>query len=215
MIRIIKELIPQKHFHLGLSGNNDSLAACHYLHARGYKFTAAHLNNNLIAQDGECADRVENFCKEFGIPLKMERCEETYTKGSIEGFARDCRIKFFNSIGGDIVLCHHLNDCVEGNFWNFLRGHIENIPMPEKTDFGLYTVYRPFLLTTKSSFEKYNQRKNLEKFVTHDELNNNLSLNRNWIRNILIPEVHSRNYNLEKTTLKILHKKLKERGYNI
>jgi len=48
-------------------------------------------------------------------------------------------------------------------------------------------------------------------FVTEDELNQDLALTRNWIRDVIVPAIHQKkHFNLNTVVAKIVGKKLKK-----
>lgn len=208
MIKYLGNLLNDNPLYIGLSGGVDSIAGCFYLKNKGIKFKAAHLNSKIIPQDDEAEQKVIQFCNKYQIELITKSDLAKYSKGSIEDFARKQRHSFFSELGGQVILCHHLDDAVESYIWNMLRGHPDYMPIPLKSEFDGYLVARPFLLNKKEDLVIYAKKHNLEEFITEDLLNQDLTLNRNWIRNSLVKEINSRNYNLHKVVSKIINKKL-------
>lgn len=198
-------------FALALSGGSDSLAAAAFLKRGKKDFIAIHVNAKYIPQDDECEKRVRAFCEELSIPLIVKTCNKKYTKGSVEAFCRINRYDLMEEvcIENDIkhlIVCHHLDDCVESYLMNSFNGVGEYCPIPYKTVYKYMTVWRPFLQTTKKDFSNYLKRQNLSHYVTEDELNSNLSLRRNWIRHELRPMIETKYPGLKKVVAKIVEK---------
>lgn len=98
-----------------------------------------------------------------------------------------------------LVVCHHLNDCVESYLMNCFNGNPDYSPIPKITIRGQhkgtrngYSVIRPFLKTEKANFIAYANKHNLNEFVVEDSTNYDISYTRNWLRNELIPQIEVR-----------------------
>ncbi len=215
-MRIIKQLIPKKEFLVAVSGGIDSLAVCLYLKQKRHKFIAIHFNGNFLKQDLLAESKVVDFCWMNQIPLITEIGINNYTKGSKEEYCREERYKAFNKACKEfdiheIISGHNLNDCVASYLWNCFRGHTDFNPIPFKSSFPNFEISRPFLLASKKELREYAKTvyPMISNYVTEDELNNDLSLNRNWLNKVVIPMVNSKNFNLEKVTKKIVERKWK------
>lgn len=215
-IPLIRAFLPQEKFLLGLSGGVDSVAACLFLQKIGCDFECIHINNRLIPQDDFTAQRVKEFCEKIQIHLNLIVSSEVFRKGSKEDFARKDRIRGFNQVARErflnsVVLAHHLDDCTTSYLWNALRGHANYWPIPPKTEFQNYTVFRPFLLTKKEAMKNYVQQRGYSDMVVEDEMNKDLTLSRNFLQTSVLPLIHSKkHFNLQRVTRKIILKKLKE-----
>ena len=213
-MKIIEELVPKNKFILGLSGGNDSLAAALYFRSKNLDFIAIHVNNGLDG-DLEIQEKTTEFCEHFSIPL-LVYVELITDKGSIEAGARKARIRAFEKAAKytkrtDIVLAHHLGDCVSSYLFDMIRGKQNRWPVPPVTVFENYTVWRPFLLTEKKDFTKILEENDAVKFIAEDNLNKNNNLTRNFLTNEVIPLIHSKkHFNLNCIVKKIVESKLKE-----
>lgn len=210
----IKQLVPKSKFILALSGGSDSLAAALYFKNKGYDFTAVHFNGNFIPQDAITQTNVEKFCAVYEIPLVVELSDKVYKSGSKEAFCRNerylalgkacCELNVFNVVTG-----HNLQDAVTSYLWNVFRGNPDFNPIPFETvfEFPTFKVTRPFLLTSKGDMKMSVP----QEFVTEDELNQDLTLTRNWIRDVIVPAIHQKkHFNLNTVVAKIVGKKLKK-----
>jgi tRNA(Ile)-lysidine synthase len=199
MIHINKQILPES-FSLAISGGNDSIACAHLLKTLGYDFKAVHYNHNQREQNELMVDGCKKFCDDFGIELTVGKCVVKYTK-NIEDSLREERLSFFDEIGGSIVMCHHLGDCVEQYLMNCLKGCPEYKPINEITRFDKFTILRPFIRNSKFILEDWVERKELSEYIVVDETNTDSKYERNWIRNEIIPKIEERR-GLERVVLK-------------
>lgn len=214
MIRVTKKLMPQEPFALALSGGEDSIAVCHFLVKSRKKFIALHVNGKYIPQDDICEQRVRSFCSEYKVPLVVSTVQSKFSsKRSVEAWCREERYKLLlqdckKQKIRELVVCHHLDDCVESYLMNCFNGVPEYTPIPFKTQYTNVSLTRPFLLTKKKDFSGYISRHRLEKFVTQDELNGDLSLQRNWIRHQLRPIIETRYKGISTVVRKLLNSRI-------
>ena len=215
MITFKKAFFPKTKFIFALSGGIDSVAACHFLKKKDYKFIAVHINNKFIPQDDNIAEGVQRFCYKEKIPLNIITTNEKYKKGSKEDFCRNVRYKELREYAKAqkidfICTAHHLDDCVESYFLNFLKGHTEFVPIHFYCKYPEATIFRPFLQNKKLVFSEYAAHNNLTQYVIEDELNSDLSLMRNWSRKVILPEISKKYKGLHKVVFKKVTKHLNE-----
>ena len=208
-----KSYFPKQKFVFALSGGIDSIAACHFLKKGNYDFIAAHFNHKFIPQDDEIAESVIRFCYKNEIPLFVIDSNKKYESGSKEDFCRKERYaalgNFVEKNGLEIlVTAHHLDDCVESYFLNFLKGCPEYVPINYSCKYPNFLVVRPFLLNKKVDFGQYVMYHGLEEFVMEDELNGDLSLMRNWTRNVVLPTIEQKYKGLSKVVFKKMKRHL-------
>lgn len=215
VIKITKKLLPKK-FILALSGGVDSLAVAHFLKQSNKDFLAVHVNAKYIPEDDSYETIVTEFCREFGIPLLVKTVTAKSSEtSSPEAFCREQRYKLLleacteNNIQ-NIVVCHHIDDCVESYLINCLNGKPEYTPIPFVTKYPNACVTRPFILTQKLDFWNYVKSKNLERYVAEDKMNTDVSLRRNWVRHILRPTIETQYKGIAKVVQKRVQEKLKQ-----
>jgi tRNA(Ile)-lysidine synthase len=213
MITFNKKYFPNQKFLLALSGGSDSLAACHFLKKKGFDFQAVHVNNQFIPQDDDIAEKVTRFCYKNEIPLNVIVATEKYVKGSKEDFCRRVRYKHLQEYAYSqklefLCTVHHLDDCVESYFLNFLKGCPEYVPISFFCKYPQVTIFRPFLLNKKRDFISYLQDNHLQEHVLEDPLNEDLSLMRNWTRKKILPEIEKKYKGLPKVVFKKMKKHL-------
>jgi len=196
MIRYNKNL--GKIDYLACSGGIDSIVFAHFLSRGKNKPVILHFNHHLLEEDDVFEKMVRKFCLEFNLVYFVKSCKEKYKTGSVEEWCRKVRYEFLYSLSGNVATGHHLSDAVESYLFNCIRGHQSHLPIPLKTN----NIVRPFILTDKESIVKYATNHDLLKYVVEDPLNQDLSKTRNWIRNVVVPEINSR-FSLEKVVKKM------------
>ena len=214
-MEVIKDQIPKVKFALALSGGFDSVGVCLYLKRHKHDFVCFHANNQLIPYDNEAQSKVEDLCKTLELELFVHTNEKPYESGSVEEFARKHRIRAFNELAVktgivDVISAHNLADAITSYLWCAFRGKIDHIPIPISTNFGDFTVRRPFVLAKKEELKRWVITNDCQNFVSNDPLNDNLALNRNFFGKKLLPLIQERNFNLERVVAKIMRKKILE-----
>ena len=216
-MKVIKQLIPRNKFILSLSGGVDSLSVAIYLKKKRIDFVAYHYNGNFIKQDSKAEIRVRDFCNWNMIDLVVVSEPNKFKKGSAEDYCRKSR---YNALGKvcdelgihEVICCHNLDDCVTSYMFDILRGHTGRNPIPFETHFEAFKLTRPFLLAYKAELSEYARKiyPILDNYVTSDELNNDQSLTRNFLRDQVIPLIHTKkHFNLNTVVKKIVENKLK------
>lgn len=177
-------------YFVGVSGGVDSIAACHWLKYR-YRMKnvwGLHFNHNLREQNNKMETKVAEFCAEFEIPVVFKTL---VCPNCDEHSLRQERIKHITSFQTNVINCHHLNDAVESYVSNTFTGHPEYVPIKWKTEFDNGSViYHPFLRFKKQFFIDYAKENNLFHFVEEDETNTDVSIRRNHIRHVIVPEMN-------------------------
>jgi tRNA(Ile)-lysidine synthase TilS/MesJ len=101
-----------------------------------------------------------------------------------------------------LVTAHHLDDYQESYLQNCFRGQPTYRGISLRTNFGSYEIIHPFLLTEKSDlieFLKWYQQGHFMKFVVTDETNTIVKgSRRNWIRNVIVPEMNRASVSVKK-----------------
>lgn len=215
MLTFSKKYFPSSKFILALSGGLDSIAVCDFLSKKRFEFHAVHINNKFIPQDDDTARKVENFCKKYSIRHNILTSKDEYRKGSKEDFCRNVRYSMLREFASNnnynyICTAHHLDDCVESYFLNFLKGHPEHTPIQYFCKYPEVAIFRPFLLNKKSDFAEYAEKNSLAPYILEDELNSDLSLMRNWSRKVVLPMIEQKYKGLHKVVFKKMKKHLDE-----
>lgn len=171
--------LPRK-IYLACSGGVDSVAALHFL-SRNHDVTALHINHNEGNSD-DSENLVRALCSSLGCGFVSKRITTTKpVRSSLEEFWRNERYSVFHNIPDTVVTAHTLEDCVETWVWSSLHGVGKLIPYANRN------VVRPFRLTPKSQFIHWATKHNLS--WVEDSSNTDLSLTRNYIRQVMMPQV--------------------------
>lgn len=219
MINFNKKLAPNRGPLLVMcSGGIDSIAMAHFLWRANPEVQLFHFNHKLREQNENMALNVKAFAYDKGISLKLRgRSTESqcgYGASSTESGARAARYAALDKVtqigwNGDlgpnkpsVICCHHLDDCVESYLMNCFNGVPEYSPIPINTARIACNIYRPFLLTEKSSLISYVKKNGLMKYVVEDETNTDYNIRRNFVRHELRPLIETRWVGLKKVVKK-------------
>ena len=193
MIKLLNTI--PKNVTVAVSGGPDSMACLDFL-SRKRDVTAAFFHHGTQASDmGEKV--ITNFCKKRDVTLKianisgLRRGDE-----SLEEYWRNKRYEFFESLSGQVITCHHLDDVVEWWIFTSLHGNPKLIPYER----GKYI--RPFLLNKKQNLTTWCRRNNVPFINDPTNLDNNYT--RGYLRNTIIPAVGKINPGIHKTIKKKL-----------
>jgi len=204
MIKVIPQYVPREPFFVCVSGGIDSIAAGHWLKFNYHKksFGVYHFNHWLGSINDEMEESVTKFCVDFDIPLHYSYRTECRYEDISENGLRQWRLDVMKDMGGKFITAHHLNDACENYLSNCFHGNPEYKPIQEFSQFNGFSIYHPFLKTTKQDFIDYANENDLMKYVVEDPTNKDTKYKRNWIRNVIVPEINQRELGLEKIVLK-------------
>lgn len=183
---------------VAVSGGADSVALLHCLHHLQKEIIVAHCNFHLR---GEESDRDQKFvallCQQLNLQLLTTDFDvESYCKAnkvSIEMACRELRYQWFETLATQydcsrIVVAHNADDNIETLLLNLFRGTgIEGLK-GMKADNG--KILRPLLDFTRKEIEEYLSSINA-RYVS-DSTNFQSDYKRNYIRNILLPQLETR-----------------------
>lgn len=185
--------LPLGKVYVSCSGGVDSVAGTVFLNKTlDRDLEIVHINNRLGSFDDESADRVVALGKWLGCKVHVH-VEEVEDFHSLEHQCRNTRIKAFDKYSSPVILCHHLNDCVESYLMKCFKGIVGNGYQPIPI-YGVKTI-RPFLLTLKNDFIRYAKKHSLMHFIEEDPLNEKST--RGWLRNKAIPVIGEKYPGLE------------------
>lgn len=181
---------------VALSGGADSIATAFALKTANLELKALHCNFHLRAEesDRDC-EFVKKFCHSNAIPLEiMDFDVDAYLMShrgeSIEMACRNLRYDWFDKVLSEesfdrIATGHNEDDNIETFFLNMLRGSGTRGLKAMVHDTG--KIWRPLLSFNKEDILSYLQENNLS-YVT-DSTNLKTDFRRNYLRNIIIPEI--------------------------
>ena len=204
-------------YYVALSGGADSLVLLNELKKlhkdNDFNLIAIHINHNVQKDSKKWKTICENFCKKNEIKFIAHSLRQKKNISSnVEKKLRDERYRFFektlekNSI---LFMGHHLDDLIETFFLRALRGSgIEGLSsIPKDRALGKGKLIRPFLNISKSEILARAKKDKL-KFIK-DPSNKDISFDRNYLRNKVLPEIENRWPSYRKN-LKQLIENLKE-----
>lgn len=202
-----------------MSGGYDSMSAAHFLMTRGFNLFVLHVNERYISSDDVAAARVKQFCDDFGLRHQILTPEKREKDKGVEASSRATRYKAIKDYcaGADnpqlkyIATAHNLGDCAEGYIMRCLNGTPEYCPVPPVCIYAEFTLFRPFLQTEKRAFSEYAALNNLEKYITHDPLNDDLKLRRAFIRHKVLPVIKESYSGLNTVVRKIMRRHMDEK----
>jgi len=189
---------------VALSGGADSVFLLSILLSLkdivGFTVAACHYNHRLRGEESDHDEEfVKQLCKKRGVECLFDRAEkEKMYKNEEE--ARNGRYLFFEKIlkndrGVKVATAHNLNDLIETFLLRLVRGSglkgLSSIS-PSRENF-----IRPLLHISRPEIEEY-LKKNDISFQT-DRTNMDLTIDRNFIRHKIIPELTKLNPNLLNT----------------
>lgn len=196
-----------------VSMGEDSVAMSHYL-SQGYrKVCLVHINHGT-EYSAKAQRRFERYVPWLNSVSKSKypitgvvKSNAFYTEGMSESELRDIRYNLIteavNENGlckvNEVVVCHHIGDCVESYLMNCFNGVPEYMPIPLSTMRGdSCRIIRPFITTSKKSVVRYINNNNLRDWIENDPSNADIAYSRrNWLRHRVIPEIESNYKGLE------------------
>ena len=205
MKNLTAKLPKDKHINIAFSGGVDSLSLALLYRNFGYNVTLLHFHHGCEWSDG-IADGCRALSEKLGLPIIIGCNDSLPKKGqSIEDAWRRSRYRFLyeQCYDGDVLLSgHHLNDAVETWIFSSLHGEGKIIDYDTNITYNgkSIRVVRPLLLNKKSDIERYVSKSGLE--PVPDECNKDNGLMRNYIRNVMMPNVLTVNPGIEKVIKK-------------
>ncbi len=197
-----------KMFHAGdvvgvaVSGGADSMALLHFLFENKDNLDISVMAitvDHMLRGEKSMGDAlfVRTWCKEHGIPclvftVDAGRIASERSVG-IEDGARQARYEVFERLLKEnkvdkIALAHHKGDQAETILMHILRG--AGLSGAGGMDYVRNNYVRPFLDVSKDDIVRYCGANFVE--YVEDETNSDITYNRNYLRNVVIPELKKR-----------------------
>lgn len=197
---IEKYNLSNKKIGVGVSGGVDSMTLLTLLLSSVKKenLTVIHIEHGIRKQTSmrDC-DFVVSFCKKHNVAIEVFHadiptlCEQS--KRSEETEARLFRRAVFDKLVSEkkvdyVALAHNKNDAKESVLMHIFRGCGINglVSMSECDGY----ILRPLLFTLRSEIENYAKENGVE--FMHDETNDNVDYDRNYVRKVIIPAIEKR-----------------------
>ena len=188
-------------WYVGFSGGVDSTVLLHLMqrwckaNLDSPALSAVHINHRMQPAANEWQLHCEWLCKFLQIPIISRHVDVQPQGRGSEAAARAARYRIFEEqLGrGDILfLAHHLDDQVETFFLRLMRGAgVHGLAaIPDRRPLGEGELVRPLLHTGRSELENYARHHGLE--CVTDPTNSDSAMDRNFLRNDLLPRVAAR-----------------------
>lgn len=196
MLKQLFNMPYDQHFYIACSGGVDSMAVADFYMRGNKNFSLAYFHHNTLQ-----ADKMQEFVIAWGKKNNREvivnrLTEDKQKNNSPEEFWRKARYNWFNSLNGDVITCHHLNDVAETWIFSSLNGN------PKLIKSSVNNIRRPFLISSKQEMIDWCIKNKVE--WLEDISNQDTHYPRNRIRHNILPEALKVNPGL----LKVLKKKV-------
>lgn len=212
LLQIVQKIVKENNIKkvlLGFSGGVDSTVLA-YLFSQIPDITvrAVYVNHGISDNAFEWQSFCEKFCQQYNIEFFARSvCCDTKNRESLEEVARNKRYSVYQDLIQDheyLVLGHHSDDQVETVLLQLMRGTgLSGLSgMPVLSSFHNGFILRPLLDTsletvTKQMIVDYAKEHNIQHI--HDESNDSNEYKRNFLRNVIIPQLKEEFGNINKT----------------
>ena len=188
------------HLLLALSGGVDSIVLLHALTQLSaqlpFSLSAMHIHHGLSPNADEWLLLCERVCLESGIPFYAEKVQPDPQSGlGIEAAARELRYQALERMrqqlaANAIVTAHHLQDQSETVLLQLMRGAgVKGLSAMSAWD-AERKLLRPFLHTGKADILQ--QARSSQYQWVEDESNQDISYDRNFMRQTVMPVMRER-----------------------
>jgi tRNA(Ile)-lysidine synthase len=157
---------------------------------------AVHVDHGLNPDSARWAEHCQATCAGLAIPCEVRRLELSPAPGeSLEAVAREARYGALATLlaPGDLLLTAHTqDDQAETLLLALIRGSgVHGLAaMPTVADLGLGRLVRPLLDARRPTLERYARA--LDLAWVEDPSNASLSIDRNYLRNLVMPLIKER-----------------------
>jgi tRNA(Ile)-lysidine synthase len=174
------------------SGGADSIALLH-LAARRREIVAMHVDHGLRPSSAADAAFVEQHARALGIPFVVRRVH-VERHGSLEAAARRARYDALEAMASETnVMCvltaHTLDDQAETILLRLMRGDVLDGIAPVR---GIFR--RPLLDVRRDDLRAWLVQHDIA--WREDPTNEDTRFERNWVRNVLLPQLEDRRENV-------------------
>ncbi|MDH5785435.1 MAG: tRNA lysidine(34) synthetase TilS [Chromatiales bacterium] len=203
LLPILQRQPEAERYWVALSGGLDSTVLLHLLSQlsaeRNLPIYAIHVDHGISPNSAGWAAHCQQQCEMLGIELVTQRVRIERKGKGLEAAARDARYRAFAEVvgAGDMLLtAHHQDDQVETMLLQLLRGGgVRGLAgMPEFRPFDAGWLARPLLHYSREQLQRYAENNGLS--WIDDPSNFDISLERNYLRHELIPQLERRHQGL-------------------
>lgn len=200
LLSTLQALAPARRYHVAFSGGLDSTVLLHLLAGLrdelSGELVALHVDHGLSSESEAWSAHCRGFCERLGVPLQSETVEVHGRRDQgLEAAARQARYAVFEqSLGEDELLltAHHQDDQAETLLLQLLRGGgVRGLAaMPPRRRLGVGWLVRPLLEVSRERLQAYAGEQGLD--WIDDPSNFDTSLERNYLRHTLLPQLERR-----------------------
>lgn len=197
--QIKQNALSNKAFLLGLSGGLDScVLLALFVKLRQIvphlSFRAIHIHHGISPNADSWLAHCQQLCAVNNVPFLSQKVRLDSVK-NLEAQARTVRYQAMQTVLADnevVVTAHHLDDQTETFLLALKRGSgVKGLSaMSVLSSPFNFTIFRPLLNVSRAELEQYATAQQLT-FVT-DESNNDLALDRNFLRHQVLPILRER-----------------------
>jgi tRNA(Ile)-lysidine synthase len=207
-----KAVSPSKPVHLllALSGGVDSIVLLHELKTLSsqlpFSLSAMHVHHGLSPNADDWLTLCERTCVEENIPFHAEKVNVDLNSGlGVEATAREARYQALERVRQDIsadaiVTAHHMQDQSETILLQLVRGAgVKGLAAMAAWDEGRHLL-RPLLHVSKADILQH--ASNLQCQWVEDKSNTDISYDRNFMRQSVMPVMRERYPQLDNALLR-------------
>lgn len=184
-------------FWVAYSGGLDSQVLLHFCQKAlpSAQLRAIHINHGLSPKADAWQQHCENYCKLHNIEFECRKVDISHSGSNLELQAREARYEVFETLireEDSILMAHHQDDQMETVLYRLLRGSGPRglAGIPAKRALGNGALLRPLLDYSKDDLTEYAKQAGLN--WVEDESNSDISFDRNFLRQIIIPSIKTR-----------------------
>ncbi len=184
-------------FWVAYSGGLDSQVLLHLSQKviPSAQLRAIHINHGLNPQADAWQEHCRQYCEQLNIDFECRKVKIGNSNNNLESQARQARYAVFEALVNEddcIFMAHHQDDQMETVLYRLLRGSgpkgLTGIPVRRKLACG--TLMRPLLAYNKDELIEFAKQEGLS--WIEDESNSDISFDRNFLRQSIIPGIKAR-----------------------
>lgn len=184
-------------FWVAYSGGLDSQVLLHFCQKvlPSAQLRAVHINHGLSPQADAWQQHCQQYCEQQSLVFESRKVDLDTSSNNLELQARHARYGVFESLLKEedfILMAHHQDDQMETVLYRLLRGSGPKglAGIPSQRRLGKGTLLRPLLAYSKDELADYAKQADLN--WIEDESNQDISFDRNLLRQAILPRIKSR-----------------------
>jgi tRNA(Ile)-lysidine synthase len=202
----LTSLTPNNKFLVAYSGGMDSHVLLHSVKQLNLDIRAVHVHHGLSKNADLWVEHCRKICTDLNIEYIVKYIKIPLGKHSPEAMARDLRYQEFAKLLGEdecLLTAHHADDQAETLLLQLFRGSGTKglAAMPERKGFMHGALLRPLLEFSRAELNEYAEQNNLN--WIEDESNENIGLDRNFVRHKLMPIIKEKYPSILRTAARV------------